>query len=115
MGIERRRHPRYRIDMHVILHVGGGGRTVACEAWDVSSQGIFILTTANIPEGSRVDMALIDAAAEETFYLSGTVVHVSPGRGLGILLSASSTRSSGRLSVLLARLAAAGPPMDASS
>lgn len=115
MGIERRQHPRYRIDMHVILHVGGGGRTLGCEAFDISSAGIFVLTTETLSAGSRVDLALIDAAAEETYYLSGKVVHESPGRGLGILLSTLSTRTSGRLMALLARLEAAGPPMGASS
>lgn len=114
MGIERRKHPRYRIDMSVILHVGGGGRTVSMQAYDLSSAGIFVLTTEAIANGSRVEMAVIDAAHEETYFLAGTVVHQAPGRGLGIQFSPLSTRTSGRLAQLLKQLAELGPPLGAS-
>lgn len=111
MGIERRKHPRYRIDMNVILHVGGGGRTVLAKAWDLSHAGVFVLTTESIAHLSRVDMALTDAVNEETYFLSGVVVHVAAGRGLGIQFSALSARTSGRLSQLLAQLEQQGPPL----
>lgn len=114
MGIERRKHPRYRIDMSVILHVGGGGRTVTAQTFDLSSAGIFVLTPQTIVKGSRIEMAVIDADKEETYFLSGTVVHVVPGRGLGVQFSPLSTRTTGRLMKLLEQLAAAGPPLGAS-
>jgi len=114
MGIERRKHPRYRIDMGVILHVGGGGRTVLGRTWDLSSAGIFVLTGDTVSHGSRVEMAVIDSAQEETYFLAGSVVHVVPGRGLGIQFSPLSTRTTGRLAQLLQQLAEQGPPLGAS-
>lgn len=115
MGIERRKHPRYRIDMSVILHVGGGGRTVLAQSFDLSSAGIFVLTQEAIAGGSRVEMAVIDAAHEETYFLAGIVVHVASGRGLGIQFSPLSTRTTGRLVQLLAQLAQEGPPLGPST
>lgn len=114
MGIERRKHPRYRIDMSVILHVGGGGRTVPAQTFDLSSAGIFVLSPETIAKGSRIEMAVIDTDKEETYFLSGVVAHVVPSRGIGVQFSPMSGRTTGRLMQLLEQLAQAGPPLGAS-
>lgn len=112
MGRERRVHPRYRAEMEVLLHVGGGGRVYQGRSWDLSVQGAFILMNQDVPVQARVDLTLTSADRSETLFLSGQVVHVAPGRGLGIRFSALSSRASGKLAELLARLAIEQPEED---
>jgi hypothetical protein len=87
-----------------MIHVGGGGRTLLGRSVDVSRAGVFVILADTIPQGARVEMMLETAAEHEVIFVTGTVVHVVPGQGVGIRFSALSARSDGRLMALLARL-----------
>jgi hypothetical protein len=105
MGRERRRHPRYRVAMRAVLHVGGGGRALSCQAWDLSLQGIFLLLQQDVPVGTRVELALMDGGSgERAYYLAGLVVHMAAARGVGIRFSAQCTREGGPLAALVGEL-----------
>jgi hypothetical protein len=109
MPAERRQTPRYRIGLNVLMHVGGGGRTLTGRSVDLSRAGIFVHLSEAVTEGHRVEMMLEADNHVDVLFVTGVVVHAVPGYGVGIRFSALSARADGRLVELLARLEAAEP------
>lgn len=99
--------------MEVLLHVGGGGRTLPGRSWDLSANGVFVLLDRPVAMGARVEMTLTALDRSETFFLTGQVVHEAPGRGVGVKFSTLSTRASSKLHALLASLASAAGETEA--
>ena len=65
-----------------------GGEMVACRTRDLSEVGICLDTVARFDEGTRVTIALIDAATGTAVELAGEVVRVTEGASpsLGVRL-----------------------------
>lgn len=104
MHSDRRENPRYRISLNVMMHVGGGGRTLTGRSVDISRAGLFVHLVESVSEGHRVELMLEAEGQAEVLFVTGVVVHAVPGYGVGIRFSALSARASGRLMLLLERL-----------
>lgn len=104
MYSDRRENPRYRISLNVMMHVGGGGRTLTGRSVDISRAGIFVHLVEPISEGHRVELMLETEGQADVLFVTGVVVHAVPSYGVGIRFSALSARASGRLVALLERL-----------
>jgi hypothetical protein len=107
MHTDRRDAPRYRVSLNVMMHVGGGGRTLTGRSVDISRAGIFVNLAESITEGHRVELMLETEGQADVLFVTGVIVHAVPGYGVGIRFSTLSARASGRLMALLDRLQAA--------
>lgn len=105
MYSDRRENPRFRVGLNVMMHVGGGGKTLLGRSVDISRAGIFVHMLETLSENQRVEMMLETEQQTDVIFVTGVVVHTLPGYGVGIRFSALSARSSGKLMQLLDRLA----------
>lgn len=101
---DRRRSQRFDLSAAVTMHVGGGGRTVLGRTTNVSKSGLFVMTREHVSEGQRVELMLVPDNKTEVIFVTGIVVHLVPGYGVGVRFSALSVRADGRLAALLKQL-----------
>jgi c-di-GMP-binding flagellar brake protein YcgR len=84
------RHPNA---LDVTLHVGGGGQSLRGRSVDLSKGGIFVVLSARIPEGRRVDIVIESAVIDAPVVASGIVVHTVASVGVGIRFSQVNDRT----------------------
>jgi hypothetical protein len=107
----------YRFRSGVPAKIYDGGRTIACEAQNISRSGVLLVGNFPVPSASAVEFELGAPTGHVTLRLSGRVIRVEPdadGEGLRIALEFLDMDASRRdaLELLLARLLeapAAGP------
>lgn len=69
------------------MRVGVGGDGVRGKSIDVSRSGMFVVTSARIMEGRRVDITITGPLVDEPIVTSGIVAHHMPGVGIGVRFS----------------------------
>jgi len=79
--IERRKHPRFKINVPVELHSEGNNAPLRCATSDLSLDGCYIESMYPFPAGTRLELKL---DASETLLITARVVTCDPQFGNGI-------------------------------
>jgi hypothetical protein len=81
---ERRRVPRILFKATSVVSEAGSTRVVVAQTTELSRFGCFVRTINLLPQGSRIQVELVDG--RDTFTASGKVAYVT-GDGMGIVFS----------------------------
>lgn len=79
--IERRKHPRFKINVPVEIHTEGNNAPLRCATSDLSLDGCYIESMYPFPAGTRLELKL---DASETLLITARVVTSDPQFGNGI-------------------------------
>jgi hypothetical protein len=80
-AVERRKHPRFRCQNSVEIHVEGGPSYWG-NASDLSLGGCYIETPIPLDPGTKLSVAIW--IEQSKMIAQGTVVHRTPGLGIGV-------------------------------
>ncbi len=105
---ERRLSLRHPLALEVTLHVGGSGTSFRGKSVDLSRSGIFVVISARVPEGRRVDIVIESRALGSSIATSGLVVHTVQGVGIGIRFSHQNPRTRELIGELIEKLKTSG-------
>lgn len=78
---ERRRYDRARVI--VDLFFDGGDATGVASTKDISTGGLYMNTTLNVPHGAKL-LIRLPLDVEDQIVLKGEVVYSNAGRGVGV-------------------------------
>ena len=79
--IERRKHPRFKINVPVEIHSETSNAPLHCATSDLSLDGCYIESMYPFPAGTRLELKL---DASETLLITARVVTSDPQFGNGI-------------------------------
>jgi c-di-GMP-binding flagellar brake protein YcgR len=79
--IERRKHPRFKINVPIEIHSEASNAPLHCATSDLSLDGCYIESMYPFPAGTRLELKL---EASETLLISARVVTCDPQFGNGI-------------------------------
>jgi hypothetical protein len=99
--VERRKHPRFRCQNSVEIHVEGGPSYWGNVA-DLSLGGCYVETPIPLNPGTKLSVAIW--IEQSKVIVQGTVVHRTPGLGIGILFHQLSDADQGIVGSFLSRV-----------
>ena len=103
MSREQRRYPRYPVKLQVQYQDTDREVVISCN--DVSLGGLFLSTATPPRSGTRVSLSIELPDGRGVVWATGHVVHLIPGRGMGIAFSNFGPGSRQRLEDFLISLA----------
>ncbi len=95
MGPDQRRYPRYPIRLQVQYQ--DTDRELVVSSLDLSAGGLFLSTAHPAPAGTPVSLSVELPDRRGVVWATGHVVHVIPGRGMGIAFARFGPGSAERL------------------
>ena len=98
---ERRKHPRFRCQNSVEIHVEGGPSYWGNVA-DLSVGGCYIETPIPLDPGTKLSVAIW--IEQSKVIAQGTVVHRTPGLGIGVRFQQLSNADQGVIGMFLSRV-----------
>jgi len=101
-AVERRRHPRYRCQNSVEIHIANGASFWGTVA-DLSLGGCYVEMPIPLDTGTKLKLAIW--FGQEKAWAEGEVAHRTPGFGVGIRFVQISDQDVERIRVFLSKLA----------